>query len=183
MARVPKPGLRAMTAAEQATLRRLHAAGSERVDHVRRATALLAVAQGHSFAHAARQAGFHSASTVTGLVLRFNAQGLEALHSGAGRGRKPVYDAAARAPIVATAPRPPDRTRDGTATWSLSTLERTLRRGALPAVGATPLRRVRQDAGSAWQTTRTWCPTGTAQRKRQRGGVTATDPRTAEKRG
>ncbi len=114
MARAPKESLRAVTAAEREGLQRLHAAGSERVDHVRRATALLAVAQGHSFAHAARQAGFHSASTVTGLVLRFNAQGLEALHSGAGRGRKPVYDAAARARIVATAPRPPDRTRDGT---------------------------------------------------------------------
>jgi hypothetical protein len=72
---------------------------------------------------------------------------------------------------------------DGTGTWSLSTLERTLRREALPRVGATTIRRVLQDAGSAYQQTRTWCPTGTALRKRKSGVVRVVDPQTEEKRG
>ena len=94
-----------------------------------------------------------------------------------------AYDAVARAQIVATAQRPPDRQLDGTGTWSLSTLPRSLRRATLPVVGATTIRRVLQDAGSSYQQTRTWCPTGTAQRKRKAGVVTVTDPQTEAKRG
>ncbi|MHB8578118.1 MAG: helix-turn-helix domain-containing protein [Dehalococcoidia bacterium] len=132
---------------------------------------------------AARQAGFANATTVANLVERFNQRGLDALGIGSGRGRKPTYAADARAQIVALAQRPPERTADGTASWSLSTLQRTLRREALPAVGATTIRRVLQDAGSSYQRTRTWCPTGTAQRQRKAGVVTVTDPKTEEKRG
>ncbi|MHB8573774.1 MAG: hypothetical protein ACYDCQ_00440 [Dehalococcoidia bacterium] len=33
------------------------------------------------------------------------------------------------------------------------------------------------------KSTRTWCPTGTAQRQRKAGVVTVTDPKTEEKRG
>src|SRR5215211_5004370 len=108
---------------------------------------------------------------------------LGVLRIAAGRGRRPTYDAAARARIVATAQRSPDRKVDGTATWSLSTLERTLRREGLPRVGATTIRRVLHDAGSSYQRTRTWCPTGTAQRKRKAGVVQVVDPKTEEKRG
>jgi hypothetical protein len=84
---------------------------------------------------------------------------------------------------VATAQRPPDRKADGTATWSLSTLERTLRREACPRLGATTIRRVLEAAGSSYQKTRTWCPTGTAERKRKSGIVRVTDPQTELKRG
>ncbi len=183
MARAQQERLRTLTVDEQQALQRLVAATSERVDRVRRAGALLAVAQGQGFAAAARQAGFRSASTVAGLVSRFNRHGLTALQIGHGRGRKATYDRAARARIVATAQRSPDRQADGTATWSLTTLQRTLRRDALPTVGATTIRRVLQDAGSSYQKTRTWCPTGTAQRKRKAGVVTVTDPKTEVKRG
>ena len=182
---MPKPrkeALRALTAAEQTALERLTQASSARVDQARRARALLAVAQGQPFVRAAPQADFRSGSTVAGLVQRFNRQGLAALGIAPGRGRKPTYDPAARAQIVATAQRPPDRRADGTATWSLSTLERTLRREAFPSLGATTIRRVLEDAGSSYQRTRTWCPTGTAQRKRKAGVVTVVDPRTEEKR-
>jgi transposase len=174
--------LRALTEAEQTTLERLTQASSARVDQVRRAVALLAVAQGRSLAQAAAQAGFRSGTAVANLVARFNEHGLAALRIAPGRGRRPTYDAVGRAQIVATAQRPPDRTRDGTATWSLSTLQRTLRREAFPSVGATTIRRVLGDAGSSYQQTRTWCPTGTAQRKRKSGVVTVVDPRTEEKR-
>jgi transposase len=183
MARVQKETLRTMTAAERETLQRVVGAKSERVDRVQRASALLAVAAGQGFSVAARRAGYRSPSSVAGLVQRFNQRGLAALRTGPGRGRKPTYDTDARSRIVATAQRVPDRKTDGTATWSLSTLARTLRREALPQVGATTIRRVLQDAGSSYQRTRTWCPTGTAQRKRKAGVVTVTDPQTEAKRG
>lgn len=183
MATAQKEGLRRLTTVERTALARLRQATSERVDRVRRATALLAVADGAPFTAAAQRAGYRSGSAVTALVRRFNRAGLAALGIGAGRGRQPTYDATARARIVATAQRQPERKADGTATWSLSTLQRALRRDGLPQVGATTIRRVLADAGSSYQKTRTWCPTGTAERKRKAGVVTVTDPQTEQKRG
>lgn len=183
MAPAPRTVLRPLTVAEQAALTEIGRASSERADRVRRATALVAVTDGQSFAQAARDAGFRSASTVANLVARFNDHRLAALDIAAGRGRKPTYNGAARARIVATAQRPPERTTDGTATWSLTTLQRTLRRDGLPQLGATTIRRVLHTAGSSYQRTRTWCPTGTAQRTRKQGVVTVIDPQTEAKRG
>ena len=183
MAPPQKVPLRTLTPAEWGALTRLRTASSARVDRVRRATAVLAVAQGQSFAQAARQAGFRSGSAVTARVGRFNQHGLAAVPIAAGRGRRPTYDPAARARIVATAQRAPDRKADGTGTWSLATLQRTLRREGLPRVGTSTIRRVLQDAGSSYQRTRTWCPTGTAQRKRKAGVVAVVDPETEVKRG
>ena len=183
MARAQKEPPRAVSAEEQAALERIAQASSARVDRVRRATALLAVAAGQPFARAAHQAGFRSGTAVAELVGRFNRRGLAALAIAKGRGRKPSYDATARAQIVATAQRAPDRRADGTASWSLSTLERALRREALPRVAASTIRRVLQDAGSSYQQTRTWCPTGTAERKRKAGVVRVVDPQTELKRG
>jgi hypothetical protein len=179
-----KEPLRVLTSEEQVCLERIARAGSERVDRARRARALLAVAAGRSFAQAAVQAGLRSPSTVAHLVERFHLRGLAALTIAAGRGRKPTYDGTARVQIVATAQQPPARRQDGTATWSLMTLERALRQQeAFPRLGATTIRRVLEDAGSSYQRTRTWCPTGTAQRKRTSGVVTVTDPQTEQKRG
>lgn len=183
MATPQKEALRAITAEERTILARITRASSERLDRVRRARALLAVADGQSFATAAQQAGFRSGSTVTALVRRFNRQGIAALAIAAGRGRKPTYDLHARQRIVATAQAQPARRSDGTATWSLGTLQRRLRREGMVKVGTSTIRRVLQDAGSSYQRTRTWCPTGTAQRVRKRGVVTVVDPRTEEKRG
>jgi len=175
--------LRAITVAEQAALERIVNADSERIDRVRRATAVLTVAQGKPFIQAAQLAGLRSGTTVADLVKRFNRHGLAALDIAGGRGRKQTYVPSARARIVATAQRAPNRRADGTATWSLSTLQRTLRRRGFPTVGTSTIRRVLQDAGSSYQRTRTWCPTGTAQRKRKAGVVTVVDPQTEVKRG
>jgi transposase len=179
----PKEPLRLLTPTERVRLEQVAAATSERVDRVRRATALLAVAQGQPFRVAARAAGLRSGTTVADLVARFNRQGAAALAIAPGRGRRRTYTAAERARIVATAQRPPDRRTDGTGTWSLSTLERSLRPQRLPRLGASTIRRVLHDAGSSYQRTRTWCPTGTAQRKRKAGVVTVVDPQTEGKRG
>jgi transposase len=183
MPTMQKEHLRSLTLGEQGELERVAKASSARVDRVRRATALLAVAGGATFSAAARAAGYRSPGAVTDLVRRFNREGVGALRIAPGRGRRPTYDAAARARLVATAQRAPDRKADGTATWSLSTLERAARREGLPRVGATTIRRVLHDAGSSYQRTRTWCPTGTAQRKRKAGVVRVVDPKTEEKRG
>jgi transposase len=175
--------LRRLSRAERAALQRIAKSTSERVDQVRRATALLAVARTGVFIHAAHESGLRSGTTVADLVARFNCHGLAAVRIAGGRGRRALYTASARAQIVATAQREPDRRTDGTATWSLTTLQRTLRRSGLPRVGTNTIRRVLQDAGSSYQRTRTWCPTGTAQRKRKAGVVTVVDPDTERKRG
>lgn len=175
--------LRPLTTAERAALNRIIRASSERADRVRRATALVALAEGASFAAAARRAGYRSERSAAKLVGRFHRRGLAALDIAAGRGRRPTYDAAARGRIVATAQRAPERRADGTATWSLGTLRRAVRRDGLPRVGTSTIRRVLQDAGSSYQRTRTWCPTGTARRVRKSGVVTVADPDTEQKRG
>jgi len=182
MARAQKEPLRPLTPGEYQALAEVSTASSERVDTVRRARALQAVAQGHTFAQAAREAGFGSVTTVANVVGRFNQWGLGALRIAAGRGRRVTYSTEARAQIVAVAQQEPQRREDQTATWSLATLQRRLRRDGLPRVGATTIRRVLHDAGSSYQRTRTWCPTGTALRKRTEGVVRVTDPLTEEKK-
>lgn len=175
--------LRPLTAEEVATLERIARSGRERVDRVRRARALLAVRAGATQDAAAQAAGFGSGRAVGYLMGRFNAVGLAALDVADGRGRRPTYDEQARAQVVAAAQQAPDRREDGSATWSLSLLQRRLRRTGLPRIGATTIRRVLTDAGSSYQRTRTWCPTGTAIRKRKAGPVQVVDPLTEQKRG
>lgn len=183
MARPQHEPLRPVSDAEQQALTTVVKATSERVDRVRRARALLAVAETGNFAEAARQAGFRSVTAVTNLVQRFNWRGLDALTIAAGRGRRPSYNPTARAEIVRVAQTPPDRRADQTATWSLATLRRRLRREGLTTVGTSTVRRILHEAGSSYQRTRTWCPTGTAQRVRKSGVVTVIDPETEEKKG
>lgn len=175
--------LRDLAVTERRALQRMAQASSERVDRVRRANALLTVAAGGSCAEAARKAGLKSGTAVARLVARFNRQGLAALSIAPGRGRTPTYDLEARAQIVAIAQTTPDRKKDGTATWSLSTLQKRLRKEGLEQIGTNTIKRVLEDAGSSYQKTRSWCPTGTAQRVRKAGVVTVVDPDTEVKRG
>ncbi len=98
-----------------------------------------------------------------------------------GRGRKVQYTAALRDRILSELQRVPDRQADGTATWSLKTLERALRREALPQVSASTIRVVLQEADYRFGKTRTWCPTGTAVRKRAGGLVTVQDPKAGKR--
>src|SRR5207244_10559678 len=79
--------LRRLSRAERVTLHRIASSTSERVDQVRRATALLAVARTGVFIHAAREAGLRSGTTVADLVARFNRHGLAAVRIARGRGR------------------------------------------------------------------------------------------------
>jgi hypothetical protein len=80
--------------------------------------------------------------------------------------------------ILAEFERQPDREQDGTATWSLTTLQRILRAApdGLPKVSTYTILQVLHDTGWTWQKDRTWSKTGTVIRKRKSGTVEVTDP-------
>lgn len=178
-----KAPLRPLSAQEYQQLQRIVKANSERLDRVRRAKALLAVAGGHSFTQAASQVDLRSGDSVAQLVERFNQHSLSALDIAPGRGRRPTYDSVARTRILQKVQSTPNREHDGTASWSLSTLQRSLRAegGGLERIGATTIKEVLYQAGYSYQHTRTWCPTGTALRKRKQGVVSVIDPDLEEK--
>ena len=79
---------------------------------------------------------------------------------------------------MAEAQRAPTPEADGTATWSLSALRRALRAApdGLPGVSTYTIRRALREAGASYQRSRTWCPTGTAPRRRKAGPAVVTDP-------
>jgi transposase len=162
-----KTPLRPLTDSEEACLRRVVRASSERHDRIQRAQALLAVAAGASFSTAARQAQYRTGDSVSQLVARFNQHGLAALDIAEGRGRQPTYGPAERKQMVQRLHQPPERKRDGTASWSLKLLQRSLRATTLPQVCANTIRTALLEAGYSYQRTRTWCLTGTALRKRE----------------
>jgi transposase len=104
-------------------------------------------------------AGRRSGDAVAALVTRFNAEGLAAMVSRHGGGRPPCYTALERERILAEARRVPDREQDGTAVWSLTTLQRALRQNGLPHVSTYTIWSVLVDAGLSWQKHRSWCDT------------------------
>jgi transposase len=145
---------------------------------VARAKALLAVSTGQSYQAAAQAAGQSSGDTVSQWVARFNHEGLPALEPRHGGGPLRRYGGAAQERILAEARRTPDRVQDGTATWSLTTLQRALRQAAdgLPQVSTYTLWLTLRQANWSWQRGRTWCDTGKVKRKRKAGVVEVVDP-------
>ncbi len=178
MSRLKKDPLRPLTDDEVAVLTQLSRSQAAPAAQVARATMLLAVARGYDYQQAALAAGRRSGDSVSHLVARFNAEGMAALTPRHGGGRRPTYGPEATARIAAEAARPPTPEADGTATWSLSALRRTLRGGpdGLPRVSTYTIRRVLMESGASYQRTRTWCPTGSAVRRRKAGPATVTDP-------
>ena len=184
-ARQQKAPLRPLTTEERVSLERVSRAGSERADRVARAKALLAVADGALYTTAATAAGRRSGDGVAHLVARFNRRGLVALDAQHGGGPSIRYGVAERERILREFRRAPDREQDGTATWSLTTLQRALRRApdGLPGVSTWTILTTLHEAGYTFQRDRTWCHTGTAIRKRKDGTrVAVTDPATAPKK-
>jgi len=139
---------------------------------------LLAVADGQTYQVAAEASGRKSNDGVSQLVARFNQEGLAALVPRHGGGPIVAYGPAERERIVAEARRVPERERDGTATWTLSTLQRALRQApdGLPHVSTYTIWAVLREAGFKWQEGRSWCETGQVKRKRKAGVVEVTDP-------
>jgi transposase len=178
MSRHQKDPLRPLSGAEKDALTQVSRSQAAGAAQVVRAQLLLLVAGGSDYQQAARAVGRRSGDAVATLVARFNREGLAALVPRHGGGRQPVYDARARTRILQEAQRTPTPQHDGTATWSLSTLQKVLRRApdGLPIVSTYTIWEVLHEAGSSYQRTRTWCPTGTVLRKRKVGVATVTDP-------
>ena len=166
---------RALTDDERAALSRLSRSRSAPVAQVARATALLAVADGASYTAAARRVGRRHGDAVAAWVARFNREGRAAVVPRHGGGPRVRYAEEQRRRILAEAERVPDRERDGTATWSLSTLRTALRHAedGLPAVSTYTIWHTLHAAGLSWQQRRTWCSTGVVLRKGKRGGTVA----------
>jgi transposase len=186
MSRRQKDPLRALGDEERAALSRLSRSRGAPAAQVARARALLAVADGQSYTTAAQLADRRTGDTVARWVACFNRDGLPAAVPRHGGGHRLRYGAAERRRILAEVARAPDRARDGTATWSLTTLRAALRRAAdgLPGISTYTIGRTLHGAGFRWQKSRTWCETGVVVRKRKREGtVTVTDPDAAAKRG
>ncbi len=177
----PKISLRPLSQAEQQAFQRVAKASSERVDTVKRAKALLAVAAGKSLTQAGLLAGL-SREGVSQLVERFNQRGVAVLVIASGRGRKPTYRTQERARVVQEVRRQPDRVSDQSATWSLKLLQRALRRANLPAIGSTTIWRILHEEGYRLQRDRTWCDTGTASRVRKDGVYRVQDPQAQKKK-
>ncbi len=139
---------------------------------------ILAVADGCDYQQAARSAGRRSGDAVSHLVARFNTEGLAALAPRHGGGQPVTYGPAQRQRILTEVDRSPTPEADGTATWSLGTLQVALRGepGGLPNVSTYTIWQVLHEAGYSHQNTRSWCPTGSALRRRVAGPVVVTDP-------
>lgn len=184
MTRRQKDPLRPLSDEEHDWLLRVARSQAEPAAHVARAKALLAVAGGHSYIDAAQAAGRRSGEAVSHLISRFNGEGLAALEPRHGGGPPAIYADAEREHILAEARRKPERERDGTATWSLATLRRALRRApdGLSAVSTRTIWKTLKEAGFDWQKDRSWCESGVVERKRGGEVVEVIDPDAAAKK-
>jgi transposase len=179
-----KDPMRPLTDEEREVLEQISRARSEPASHVARAKALLAVADGQSYTASAWAAGRRSGDAVSQLVSRFNREGLAAIEPRHGGGPPIVYGVEERKRILAEFERSADREKDGTATWSLTTLQRALHKApdGLPKVSTYTILCVLHGAGWVWQKDRTWCKTGTVTRKRKGIAVKVTDPEAEAKK-
>lgn len=169
--------LRPLTSEESQTLKQVARSRSDSAEVVGRARSLLAVADGTGFAAGARAGGRRSGYGVGKLVRRFNRDGLNALRTAPGAGRPPTYTRALQERIVDRFRQGPDREQDGTGTWSLTTLQRALRREpGLEQIGRDTIGKALHAAGLTWQRDRTWCETGVAVRKTKSGKRVVIDP-------
>lgn len=178
MSRHQKNPLRSLTPEEQQYLDKVSRCQSESAGRVARAKILLAVAEGDNYTDAARSVGRRSGDAVALLVARFNQEGMAALNCRHGGGPRIVYGSEQRSKILQAVQRQPERLTDGTATWSLMTLQRSIREQEpeLAKVSTYTLHKVLKESGWSWQNSRSWCETGKVLRKRKAGVVTVVDP-------
>jgi hypothetical protein len=153
MARPQSDPLRPLHPEERELLEQTARSRSEPAARVARARILLAVADGAPFTQAARVGGFRSGYGVAQLVRRFHREGLAAVVGRHGGGPVLVYGPEARERILREFRRTPDREQDGTAQWSLTTLQRALREApdGLPEVSTFTILVTLHRAGYTWQ--------------------------------
>lgn len=184
MTRRQKDPLRTLTEDEYRWLVRVSRSAGAPADHVARAKAILAVADGHTYTESAHRSGRRSGDAVSALISRFNQEGIKAVEPRHGGGAAVVYREPERNRILREACRAPDRARDGTATWTLRTLQRALRKApdGLPAVSTYTIRAVLLEAGWSCQRDGTWCETGQVKRVQHGQVVDVVDPDTGAKK-
>jgi transposase len=186
MSRRQKDPLHPLSEAERRSLSRLSRSQSTPAAQAARARALLAVAEGQSYSMAAQLVGRQVGDTVARWVAGFNRDGLAAVVPHHGGGHRVRYGEVEQRRILAEVARAPERARDGTASWSLTTLRDALRRAedGLPGISTHTIGHALHAAGYSWQKGRSWCDTGVVVRKRKHAGlVTVVDPDVAAKRG
>jgi transposase len=184
MSRRKKHPLRPLTPEERGDLETISRSHTQPASRVARAKSLLAVADGETYSSAARQAGRRSREAVSQLVSQFNQTGMSALDIQHRGGAQVVYGAEQRERILREIRRTPDREQDGTATWSLTTIQRSLRQSEdeFSKISRDTIWRVLHEANMSWQKSRSWCTTGQVQRKRKSGIVTVIDPQREAKK-
>ena len=153
-----KRPLRQLTPQEREELSQKAASLSERVTMVKKAKALLAVADGCTFIEAGRQVGM-SYDGVSQLVERFHQRGVEGLSIAPGRGRQPTYTSQDHEQILQEIQRCPTWDVDQCTVWSLSFLQKSLQAKGFVDLCPKTIRRVLQAHGWKYQqATRTWHP-------------------------
>jgi len=169
--------VRELSAEEQAELEQLCRSSAAPAAWVERARAIEWVQKGASYAEAGRRIGRTNGDGVSALVKRFNREGLEAIYPRHGGGYH-KYSEADYTRILEEAARLPKVETDGTAQWSLSSLQKAVRQAVdgLPEVSTETIGRVLHEAGYSWQSDRSWCQTGQVERQRKSGVVIVTDP-------
>src|SRR3712207_4440147 len=157
MSRDRKDPLRPRTPDERIALTRLSRSLSAPAAQVERARALLAIADGASYTAAAHQVRRRHTETISAWVSRFNHEGLAAVRPGHGGGPPLRYAAPQQRRILAEWARAPQREQDGSATWSLSLLQKALRQApdGLPKVSPFAIWRTLHPAGLSGQKSRT----------------------------
>lgn len=178
MSRRKSHPLRALTEEEQVELEAISRERSVPAEWVIRAKILLRVSEGAEYQTAAAEVGRRDGDRVAALVKRFNEEGLSTLASRHGGGPAVKYGVAERERVLREVQRQPTCEQDGTAKWSLSTLQQCLREAddGLPTVSEFTIRKVLLEAGYTWQASRSWCQTGQVVRKRKSGSKVVTDP-------
>ena len=172
MSRRKKDPLRPLTDAERQALTQLSRSQAAPAAQVARAVMLLAVAAGDDYQQAARAVGRRSGDAVSHLVARFNAEGIAALDAPprrrpAGRlwpGGTPADPREARPTSD-----PGGRRHRHLVAWARCARRCDPRPMACPRSRPTPSGGCSTGPATATSRRRTWCPTGTALRRRKAG--------------
>ena len=184
MTRCQKAPLRPLEEKEREYLEDLSRVRSASIDQVLRAKILLGVSKGMGYEEAARSVGRKSGDAVSQLVSRFNQEGVAALEARHGGGPAIIYGEVERERILQEARRKPDREKDGTSQWTLSTLQKALRIApdGFATISTWTIYHVLHEAGWSCQKDGSWCETGQVERKRKGQIVEITDPDTEAKK-
>lgn len=178
MTRRKKTPLRPLSDEEHTELKKLSRSQSQSSASVMRTKAILAVAEGSDYTSAAQLVGLRCGDTVSKWVSRFNSEGLTSMLPRHGGGAVVQYNEREKQRILTEFQRQPERQIDGTATWSVATLQRALRQApdGLTQISTYTIWQILKEAGYSWQHSRTWLKTGQVKRIRKGRLVIVTDP-------